>query len=527
MLVLLDATAIMSDPTCGGISWRVLANAASAWNVQVYVPEVVLIEAIAGYQRRVAEAAVGLTRWAGRHVGPLGLAEAHETFERGLADAASSYPARLRESLEALKATVLEPPEVAHLTLVERAASRRRPCDNQGDGYRDTLNWLTVVSLASQYPDQEIIWVSDNTQDFGTEDGSELHEDLVADLAAVGAENRVRWIRTLPDLVLTMATEHAPEAPADLLTIQARLRDEALTAFIDATVLEAAVGSSLDPRRCGLPTATTSAKILAVGEPNELRLTVRGAVADSEAVIQFDLEAETSIQIDLLPGTTAADIATPSTSVETAASLAQISKSLKFSGLITLDRYDRPIGGELTRITAKDDDAGLLQWAILDASNSFSDLRLPPGYFSKLLGQQPAFPPGYFSKLLGQQPAFPPGYLSKLLGQQPAFPPGYLSKLLGQQPAFPPGYLSKLLGQQPAFPPGYLSKLLGQQPAFPPGYLSKLLGKDWPVSTRDVRSPDDTQPSELPDSVESGPNDAGDQPLPGGSDPESDDDDKP
>src|ERR1017187_4063494 len=97
MLVLLDTTAIMSDPMCGGIAWKVLANAASAWSVQVLVPEVVLVEAVAGYQRRVAEAAVGLARWADKHAGPLGLAKVQEAAEGALADAASSYTARLRE----------------------------------------------------------------------------------------------------------------------------------------------------------------------------------------------------------------------------------------------------------------------------------------------------------------------------------------------------------------------------------------------------------------------------------------------
>ena len=422
MLVVLDTTAIMSDPLCGGLAWRVLATAAPAWNVQVYVPEVVVIEAVAGYQRRIVEAAVGLTRWADKHAGPLGLAEAHQMSDRALVEAASSYAGRLRESLQELKAVVVKPPEVAHTTLVERAASRRRPCDDHGDGYRDTLNWLTVLALASEYPDDQITWVSDNTHDFGVDNSSELHEDLVADLAAVGADKRVRWLRTLSDLVLTLAAEHAPEAPADLVAIQGRLRDEALSAYIEAEILAAAVDNSLDPRRCGLPTATTSAKVLAVGAPNELHLTVRGAVTDNEAVVEFDLEAETSFQVSLLPGTTA-DVS--SAAVE-AAPIAQDSKPLRFSGFITLDKYDRPIGGELTRITAKDDDPGLLQWVILDANSPSPWVTLSPDLL-KVLGQQ--MPSATFSKLISQQ--MPSAALSKLISQQ--MPSAALSKLLSQQ----------------------------------------------------------------------------------------------
>ena len=508
----------MSDPLCGGLAWRVLATAAPAWNVQVYVPEVVIIEAIAGYERRVAEAAVGLTRWADKHVGPLGLAEAYQISDRALVEAASSYAGRLRESLQDLNAVVVKPPEVTHTALVERAASRRRPCDDHGDGYRDTLNWLTVLSLASEYPDDQITWVSDNTHDFGKDNSSELHEDLVAELVATGVDKRVRWLRTLPDLVLTLAAEHAPEAPADLTAIQDRLRAEALSAYIEAEILAATVGKSVDPRRCGLPTATTSAKILAVGVPNEFRLTVRGALTDNETVVEFDLEAETSIQISLLPGFTTDD-SSSAAPIETA-SIAQDSKPLKFSGFITLDRYDRPIGGELTRITAKDDDPGLAQWAILDAHDFFPWVKLSPDML-KVLSQRPIVPSASVLKLFGQQ--VPSAAFSKLLGQQvpsasvlklfgQQVPSASVLKLFGQQ--VPSASVLKLFGQQ--VPSASVLKLFGQQ--VPSAAFSKLLGQQVPSA---AMPPSEQVPEEL-DPEPTASNDSGDQGSPR---PEPDDDD--
>jgi hypothetical protein len=365
MLVVLDTTAIMSDPMCAGVAWRVLANARSMWDVQVYLPEVAVIEAVAGYQRRLAEAMVSWERWEQKHGRPLGLTDTMAATEAALKEAASSYPAQLRASLDELDATVLAPPAVDHTVIVQRAASRRRPCDDHGDGYRDTLNWLTVVSLASQYPDAPIAWVSDNSRDFGKDDGPELHEQLTEDLAAVDAEKRVRWIRTLPDLVLSLAAEHASEVPGDLKAIQARLRDEALSAFISSDVLAGTQGNRLDPRRCGLPVVTASARIFTVGEPNDLHLTVRGSATANVTVVEFDLEADTVIQVETYPGIASTD-ATGSTS--------QLTKKLKFSGLITLDKYDRPIGGQLTRITARDDDPGRAQWDALPYPDALTAL---------------------------------------------------------------------------------------------------------------------------------------------------------
>jgi hypothetical protein len=366
MLVVLDTTAIMSDPMCMGAAWRILANARSVWDVHVYVPEVVVIEAVAGYQRRLSEATVSWARWEQKHGRPLGLTDVVEAADVALREAASSYPERLRASLDELDASVLAPPEVDHTVIVQRAASRHRPCDNNGDGYRDTLNWLTVLSLASQYPDAQIVWVSDNSRDFGKEDGAELHEQLADELAAVGAEKRVRWIRTLPDLVLSLAAEHASEIPRDLKAIQIRMREEALSAFISADVLAKTQGEHVSPRRCGLPTVTTSARIVTIGEPEDLHLTVRGAATNNETVVEFDLEASTLIQVEIPPGVS--DLSTVVVSIDSTGSTAQLMKKLKFSGLISLDRYDRPIGGELTRITARDDDPGLAQWAALSHS---------------------------------------------------------------------------------------------------------------------------------------------------------------
>src|SRR6266540_990392 len=102
MLILLDTTAILNDPLCRGIAWRVVAHAAPAWNLRLFVPEVVVAEAIAGYRRRIAEALVGLQRWGDKHAGPLGLGSVREAAEAALNEAASSYPASLREALSDL-----------------------------------------------------------------------------------------------------------------------------------------------------------------------------------------------------------------------------------------------------------------------------------------------------------------------------------------------------------------------------------------------------------------------------------------
>jgi hypothetical protein len=208
----------------------------------------------------------------------------------------------------------------------------------------------------------------------------------MSELVAIGAEKRVRWVRTLGNLVLTLTAEHTSVTPGNLRDIQTRLREETLRAFIISQVLVGTTGTPLDPRRCGLPVITTSAKVEAVGDPDGLRFTVRGTAADDETAVEFELEANTSIQIEVPPGTSPDIIAFPTgASIDPTSSTIQATKRLKFRGLITLDRFDRPLGGELTTISAREDDSGLTQWVITDVSSSWGSSGLfsvlPPGVF--------------------------------------------------------------------------------------------------------------------------------------------------
>lgn len=120
MLVILDTTAIMGDPQCGGTAWRVLAHAPSAWRLRIGVPEVAIIEAAAGQQRRIDQAKEALETWGRKHAGPLGLRGIQESATGDLSEAASAYRARLEETLNALDVEIIATPDIPHRTLVER-----------------------------------------------------------------------------------------------------------------------------------------------------------------------------------------------------------------------------------------------------------------------------------------------------------------------------------------------------------------------------------------------------------------------
>ncbi|MGX9228943.1 PIN domain-containing protein [Streptomyces albus] len=361
MIVVLDTTAFSSDFMCSGTAWRVLAHASKAWGLQIRVPEVVVAEAIGGYEREVGHASLAVEKVVTKYAGRLGLGQHFRGFLEGLQERRSSYPERLSQLIEDLGGSVLPPPDVSHMELAKRAASRRKPCDHKGDGYRDTLNWLLVLEIAQSNPDETVFWVTDNSTDFANEEKTGLHEDLLEDLRNVGAAGRVHWSNDLSSLLLSLASAHYDESADDLRKVRDSLQRGAITEFIGISILPGVVKKTISSRRCGLPLNSLNPEILAVeGEPEGLELEVKGVAEQGGAFAEFSFTAEALVGLDLVD----ADGELPEgfergDGVDRSAT---VLKQLSFRGLIELDSYGRPVSGEVSNIDALSGDPGLHLW---------------------------------------------------------------------------------------------------------------------------------------------------------------------
>jgi len=375
MLVLLDSTAFVEDLSCRGTAWQLLATAQRHWGLQIYVPEVVRIEAAARHRGVVSDAENALKAWE-RQAGRLGIKHTGQAARDAMSSAPTIYEELLEKIVEEFNITVMQPPDVPHKVLVERAARRQRPCDANGDGYRDTLNWLTLVQLVTEHPDDELAWISNDTRGFGkTLGGEELHPSLLAELEAAGARNRVRWLPSIAALLTRLATERAPAAstgPKDLRALGDHLRGEALERFFFETVAPAVAGKALSPRLCGLPIAAQSAAVETIVGLTTPALTVDVSVGEDDSVAEFIFEAEATVSwAEPSPG---ADF--PQTSSM------MTEKRLRFSGLVTFDSYKRPQGAEVSRVETLPGDPGLEPWRLLALNDE--GLNIPtPFDFSK------------------------------------------------------------------------------------------------------------------------------------------------
>jgi hypothetical protein len=172
--LVLDANILIQSPRLDSASWRALRRAGEHGEVELYVPEICVVEAIAWWERAwidksaELEKVVSGLRRLGARIDP------RQSPEALTPESQEDY---LRSRLEQA-GTVLPWPDVAHEQLVRRAVNRRRPFNEQGSGYRDALIWEQVCQLATIGP---VIFVTANSRDFGV--APDLHAELLADLA--------------------------------------------------------------------------------------------------------------------------------------------------------------------------------------------------------------------------------------------------------------------------------------------------------------------------------------------------------
>jgi len=142
VIIVLDTTAVMSDPRCSELAWQVLVQAREAWGLRVVVPEVVVLEAVAGYQRSLQGSLVGLDRWLEKQ-SALGLGHFALGLHEQIAEQAHEYSAYLLSLFKEMGLEIAAVPDVAHRELVEREW-RRLPGHPQlacGGRFGDRRGW--------------------------------------------------------------------------------------------------------------------------------------------------------------------------------------------------------------------------------------------------------------------------------------------------------------------------------------------------------------------------------------------------
>lgn len=190
-----DANALTATPFRSAW-WKILALASDEWDVKVLIPKV-SFEEMVGHAERAEDKLINELRLIARKVGNTPVFQQAVAELQKRRDAVRPY---LIEGAEIVGVEFVDPVTVPPLEIVQRQIRRAKPCkETSGDGYRDTLNWLTVLDVATKNPGKEVAWVSTD-KDFAATERA-FHQELLSEAEAAGVVDRLSLWPSLGDLI--------------------------------------------------------------------------------------------------------------------------------------------------------------------------------------------------------------------------------------------------------------------------------------------------------------------------------------
>ncbi|MDW5592869.1 PIN domain-containing protein [Conexibacter stalactiti] len=303
---MLDTNAVGLQRPLRGSDVRFLVEAHRDEQINLLCPRVVFDEVVGRWDREFRVAVERHTQ-AQEAVARFDVRVTHQT-RLDPDDEASRLRARLTASLQEAGIELVELPSVGHAEVLARALRRQQPFDARGrDGYRDTLLWETVLSLAPRF--ERLLLVSTDVVAFGEQrKRRELAQQLRAEYVARGGrENGLQWATDPREAIAMLAL-----APSDARIAAQEVFDHHRRAFT-ARLAEiwADSGESplmhlpIDLSRFGPPWNELTANSTWVSWVNSVtQVRIGQARAKDDETLFATIVAEVGVEITLVLSTT-------------------------------------------------------------------------------------------------------------------------------------------------------------------------------------------------------------------------------
>jgi hypothetical protein len=185
MILVLDANAVVPNPELQGSTWRDITTAIRDGALTVIVPRIVAAEITARVQKNRRDQRPK----SDVHRAPQSVQDAMQEAVDEVERWAAQYDAPIYLDAEGI--VIRDTPTVAHDEVALRAINRGRPFNENGGGYRDALHWYTVLDIALEHPDEEIVFVSKDVA-YRISSRDDLHPTLREEAEAVLTTGTIR-----------------------------------------------------------------------------------------------------------------------------------------------------------------------------------------------------------------------------------------------------------------------------------------------------------------------------------------------
>jgi len=223
------------------------------------------------------------------------------------------------------------------------------PCKpGTGDGYRDTLNWLSTIELARDNQGDQIVFVTKDGDFGGRKKSPPMPQGMWDDLVIVGAEQRTVILDSAQAVVDRIKVEQHLEGNVAAVLgvavsrgIERYLRDVAVLQMI---------GQTITARQAAMPVDAENCTITAVAVADEIeQSTIPGPDGAHEITVEYEvtLDCEVSFTRD-------------------GRYCEPITKTLIATGYVTTDFSLQTFTLETEQLEAPPDDPALAAWAAFD-----------------------------------------------------------------------------------------------------------------------------------------------------------------
>lgn len=162
-----------------------LRNSLDQLNLVWGLPEIVFDEVIGKYKNKIAELNKKI-KLINKEIKKLIADDKITQKQIDEEKAYNKYKTRLKKLFKnTVNMTLLPYPKKKHRKIADRAIRKRKPFKENGDGYRDTLLWETILCLLASEKYVNILFVTNDKEDFFVRRGEnkgKLHPELISDI---------------------------------------------------------------------------------------------------------------------------------------------------------------------------------------------------------------------------------------------------------------------------------------------------------------------------------------------------------
>jgi hypothetical protein len=206
MNVIFDTNIFRSDYLLRSKDFDILIDYLLKTESDLIVPQIVLDEIKGLYIRDMTERIEVLKKATNNFNLMLPALESRiVTVEPDTIPAAEDYIKFIRKKFRILDRQIIPYNNDYLPEISTRAINRQKPAGEKGQGFRDTLLWLTIKDHCKKCHEKQITFISNNSDDFSNASKDDLHESLITDCLIDNI--KINYFRNLKDFIEKHSTK--------------------------------------------------------------------------------------------------------------------------------------------------------------------------------------------------------------------------------------------------------------------------------------------------------------------------------